>query len=177
MGSAGLQWKVPERSKGVKYNTSVTDPPNNKALTAWNDSMITHRSFLNPAQVHDPRFVKKSFSMIYTSLIHLAHALFFCSLSPFYSPSFWWKLELFALLHTWFWIYSYPVWLSFIQYKSRRKRIEALVHLMRWRSSSATVGLHEQGSNWLFVQSITERQPIFISLPRLSPQLPGKRKK
>lgn len=64
----------------MKYNTSVTDPPNNKALTAWNDSMITHGSFLNPAQVHDPRFVKKSFSMIYTSLIHLAHALFFCSL-------------------------------------------------------------------------------------------------
>lgn len=65
----------------VKYNTSVSDPPNNKAMTAWNDSMITHRSFLNPTQVHDPGFVKKSFSMIYSSLIHLAHALFFCSLS------------------------------------------------------------------------------------------------
>lgn len=60
----------------MKYDTSVTDPPNNKALTARNGSMITHRIFLNPAQVHDPRFVKKSFSMIDVSLIHLAHALF-----------------------------------------------------------------------------------------------------
>lgn len=75
----------------VKYNTSVTDPSNNKALTAWNDSMITHRSFLNPAQVHDPRFVKKSFSMIYISLIHLAHALFSAL------PSILLPVELFAL--------------------------------------------------------------------------------
>ena len=29
----------------VKYNTSVNDPPNNKVLTVWNDSMITHISF------------------------------------------------------------------------------------------------------------------------------------
>lgn len=61
-----------QKEQGVKLNTSVTDPPNNKALTAWNDSMITHGSSLNPAQVHDPRFVKKSFSMIYTRLIHQA---------------------------------------------------------------------------------------------------------
>lgn len=60
----------------MKYNTSATDPPNIKALTAWNDGTITHWSVLNPAQVHDPRFVKKSFSVIYTSLIHLAHAPF-----------------------------------------------------------------------------------------------------
>lgn len=74
-----------QKELGVKCDTSVTDPPNNKALTAWNDSMIIHRIFLNPAQVHDPRFVKKSFSMIYTSLIHLAHALF--SALPSIPPS------------------------------------------------------------------------------------------
>lgn len=94
-----------QKELGVKYDTSVTDPPNNKALTVWNDSMITHRIFLNPAQVHDPRFVKKSFSMIYTSLIHLAHALFSAL------PSFPLPVELFALWHTWFWIY--PVWPPF----------------------------------------------------------------
>lgn len=65
-----------QKELGVKHNTSANDPPNNKVLTAWNDSMITQRIFLNPAQVHDPHFVKKSFSMIYTSQFHLAHALF-----------------------------------------------------------------------------------------------------
>lgn len=82
----GFSGRFPKKW-GVKHNTSVTDPPNNKVLTAWNDSMITHRSFLNPAQVHDPRFVNKSFSMIYTWLIHQAHALFFCSLQPHSSSS------------------------------------------------------------------------------------------
>lgn len=55
----------------MKYNTSVTDPSNNKALTAWNDSMITHGSSLNPAQVHDPCSVKKS----------LLHDIYFASSS------------------------------------------------------------------------------------------------
>lgn len=68
----------------------------------------------------------------------------------------WWNVELFALLHTWIWIYSYPVWLSFIQYRSWIKRIEALIRLMKWRSSSATVGLHE-------INFETSRVPIGCS--------------
>ena len=115
----------------MKHNTSVTDPPNNKALTAWNDSMITHRGFLNPAQVHDPRFVKKSFSMIYTSLIHLAHALFFCS--PF-SPLFSFLLMKSGIICTVAHMVFGPVAIlfgSFIQYKALLERIEAVAHLMK----------------------------------------------
>lgn len=57
----------------MKHNPSISDPLNSNVLTRRNDNMITHGGFLKPTNVHDPGFVKKSFSLIYISLIRLAH--------------------------------------------------------------------------------------------------------
>lgn len=139
----------------VKYNTSVTDPPNNKALTEGNDSMITHKLLKSNTGTWPTLCKEVIFHDIFPT-----NSSGTCFISSFFPLLLSLLMKTGTIRTATHMVLDLQVWLFLIP------RIKALIRLMERQSSGGTVVFirnpfrEQRDSNRLFVQSADSRVPL-----------------